>query len=704
MPDGPRGDGAAAARQFDAALMSAGFKLSRDAMTALSGLSEKTVLDMASLTLPIVREMVGDHVHHNVYFKDFPHNVPDTMEFWLGLLKQALFDPVAESAAKEPLSEGVLNLLALPGYGTYQHSYEEMLAAHDELIPAAGDRVTVLGLGDDLVKEGERLYLRLAGSSTPLREDELEALRELAEYYVEGPHPEQIPVRENRAVINTVRLMLDEEPLVDTVTDVLRLACSLSDGDVSLAEPTRFMSLPRSVRRSLLAALDRVVRTDRGKLGDVPAYRERWKRLGERLHPHEYPQWTGAAEVFAVARGEKRAPSIAAKIEARFAAGDVVGAARVAKTSPGMLFRAVDRLLREASPEEQDAVLDEVESVVDRVSGRVLLSTREYLLNRPNKAGKVRLFTNRLGRGVAVPDERPPLAPPAKARLTAMLNKEIRRRLPSVGHLVIDPDMLDVALPLSGKASGTGFGVLPRGSLSPVNDGDVLRFFIYWHQRELRTDFDLSTLLLDKDYRVVDHMSFSNLRVIGGVHSGDITEAPTGASEFIDLSLDRVKAHYIVPQVDIYTGEGFNEVKESFFGFMVRGRKQKGRPFEPRTVRMKSDLRGPGRIALPIVFMRGHEGGWRAKWLHLHLTGSLNFNRVETNQATTAALVRGLTERQYLTVDYLKNLIDAEETTLWDGKSVPDGPVTFIGFAPPEGLHPDSWVLTPENLADLIPE
>src|SRR5690606_8734533 len=118
-------------------------------------------------------------------------------------------------------------------------------------IPAAGDRVTVLGLGDDLVKEGERLYLRLAGSSTPLREDELEALRELAEYYVEGPHPEQIPVRENRAVINTVRLMLDEEPLVDTVTDVLRLACSLSDGDVSLAEPARFMSLPRSVRRSL---------------------------------------------------------------------------------------------------------------------------------------------------------------------------------------------------------------------------------------------------------------------------------------------------------------------------------------------------------------------------------------------------------------------------------------------------------------------
>ena len=86
------------------------------------------------------------------------------------------------------------------------------------------------------------------------------------------------------------------------------------------------------------------------------------------------------------------------------------------------------------------------------------------------------------------------------------------------------------------------------------------------------------------------------------MHSGDITEAPEGASEFIEIDLSTVAARYIVPQVNVYAGEGFEEVAESFFGFMERDGEQQGRPYEPRTVRMKSDLRGAGRIALPLVF------------------------------------------------------------------------------------------------------
>jgi hypothetical protein len=41
---------------------------------------------------------------------------------------------------------------------------------------------------------------------------------------------------------------------------------------------------------------------------------------------------------------------------------------------------------------------------------------------------------------------------------------------------------------------------------------------------------------------------------------------------------------------------------------------------------------------------------------------------------------------------------------VWDGGTVPSDPVTFIGMERPEGLHPDSRVITPENLRDLIPE
>lgn len=244
-PAGPAGAGDVAARQFDAALMSVGFKLSAELMKQLSGLSEGTVVDTAVRTLGTVRELVGDHVRHNVYFKDFPANVPDTIDFWWSCIAKALADDSTRDRTLAQLRTGTVNLLTLPSYGRYQHTYAEMLDAHEELIAAAGDRVTVLHLGGRVDEEVTALYLALAGSSTPLGEDGLRDLETLAGACVNGPQPEAIPVRENRAIINQARLYEGAAPLVDTVTDVLRLACALSGGDVTLAEPTRFRGLPR---------------------------------------------------------------------------------------------------------------------------------------------------------------------------------------------------------------------------------------------------------------------------------------------------------------------------------------------------------------------------------------------------------------------------------------------------------------------------
>ncbi|GGV01319.1 hypothetical protein GCM10010182_18510 [Actinomadura cremea] len=698
VPDGPAGAGGTAARRFDAALMSAGFKLSGELLGALSGLAEDAVVDLAARVLPVVREMVGDHVRHNVYFRDFPAGVPDTLDFWASCLLDALADPDADVE----IIDGEINLLSLPKYGRYLHSYEEMLAAHDELIAGAGDRLTVLHAGRGLAAEADRLFLALAGSVTPLTEEEREALRELAAHCTTVA-PDAIPVRENRALVNQVRVAAGGDLLLDTVTDVLRLACALSLGDVTLVEPTEFL-LTRRERRALLAGLDAVVRGNPAKLGDVAAHRERWKRLGERLHPHEYPRWPHAQDVFAVARGEKKAPSFAGRVEALLGEGDVAGAAVLAANAPGVLFRSLDRLLRTA-PEASGAVLDAAESVAGQVSGRVLLSVREHLLNRTKKVKRkegTRVIAGRTGRGVVVPDVRPPLDPDAFRRLKDLLDAEVRSRLPAPGHLVVDPAVLDVALPLSGKATADGLGVLPRGSRSPI-EGELLRFFIHWKQRQRSTDFDLSALLLDKDYGDPQWLSYTSLRKVGGEHSGDITNAPDGASEFINLSLGNVKAKFIFPQVNVYSGEGFDEVEESFFGFMLRDGDQGGRPFEPATVRMKSDLRGPSRIALPLAFVRGKDGDWHAKWMHLYVRGGLAYNRVEGNRATATALARAVIERRYLTVRHLVDLMAPEALTVLDGVPLPDGPVTFVGLDRPEGLHADSTVFTLKNLRDLIP-
>ncbi|MFB4263324.1 hypothetical protein [Nonomuraea sp. GTA35] len=678
-----QGWGEAAARQLDAALLSAGFKCSAALLERLATLRGETVLDLGVRVLSAVRELVGDHVRHNAYFIGFPRGVPDTMEFWAGLLRERLLDPAA-TARVQPAT---LNLLALPGYGRYQHSYADLLAAHAELIPLAGDRVTVLDLGGSLESEARELFFSMAGSQVPLPAEDLAALRALAAFCPD--EPEHIPVRENRAVVNEQRLATGRPLLVDTVTDVLRLACGASGGDVTLAAPTRFRSFRRAERRALLQALDAVASPAR--LGDMPRHREQWKRLGERLHPHEHPRFPRAAQVFEVARGARRARGFDSRLESSLAEGRTGEALDLLSQAPGALLRRLDHLLRTAP--DPSAVLDAAEQAAAGVSGRVLLSLREHLHNRLGPvAGRV--FANRHGRAWTTPDARTPIEESVLSRAVAVLDEEIARRLPDPGHLIVDPDVLDVALPLSGKAVAPGLGMLPRGSLSAV-DGELLRFFVHWRQAERRTDYDLSALMLDASFGDPEHVSWTSYRNAFATYSGDLTDATDGASEFIDIRLPRATKPIIIPQVHVYAGEPFDEAAEAFFGFMTRDAGQQGRPFEPRTVRMKSDLRGAGRVALPLAFLRGEDGAWQAKWLHLYLKGRPGFNQVEGNRVTTSLLVRSIVERDHLRVRYLADLLGRRGRA---GEHT-----TYIGLRAPADLPEGARVYTPATLHELIP-
>lgn len=74
--------------------------------------------------------------------------MPSTLEFWAELVERALAVGIAggsgvyvEIGDGERVEAG--SLLSLPGYGAVQHTYEDMLAAHEALAASAGDRVTV---------------------------------------------------------------------------------------------------------------------------------------------------------------------------------------------------------------------------------------------------------------------------------------------------------------------------------------------------------------------------------------------------------------------------------------------------------------------------------------------------------------------------------------------------------------------------------
>ena len=734
LPESIPGDGSAVARQLDAALLSAGFKLSRDLLADLSGRDAGQVLGVGAEVLRAARRIAGDHVQHNPYFRDFPFNVPATLEFWAELLERALVAGAPVEGVRVRTAGGeeflAVNLLSLPGYGTVQHAYEDMLAAHEALAAAAGDRITVLHRGGTPREETEALYLDLAGSAVPLAGEDLALLEILARECVAGPRPERIPVRENRAVLNRValeKLEKLEQPengytlLADTVTDVLRLAAAVSGGDPTLAEVTRFRSFSRRERRVLMASLDQVVLGSPAKLADVGQYAERWKRLGERLHPHEHTAFPHAQRVFAVARGEERAPSLASQAERRFRSGETAQAARLLSRAPGMFFRSLDRLLRNAAPADCAVIMDLAVREASGVSGRVLLSAREHFQNRgkADGAGLPRVFANRSGRAWVSAESRAGIDPGMRRDILAVLDQAVAVRLPEGGRVIADPAMLGVALPLSGKPAAPGLGLMPRGSVSDVvpGDQDVLSFFVHWRQESRRTDYDLSALMVDGDWSRSDFVSWQGHHSGDGAvtYSGDITDAPDGATEFISADLARMSMPIVIPQVHIYSGEGFDKAAEAFFGYMLRGSAQRGEPFEAATVRMKSDLRGTGRVALPLAFIRGEDGRWRAKWLHFYLKGRPSMNVVQGHKVTTGLLTRAVIERDYLRAGYLAGLMASRGP---DGRPViaataddlaaavrdATGPVTYLGLERPECLPEDASAFTPGNLAGLIPD
>src|SRR5690606_38121065 len=97
-----------------------------------------------------------------------------------------------------------------------------------------GTNQKVIHLGGSVQEELTQLYLSLAASNVPLNEDDRLLLSELTK---QGFIPNLIkcPVRENKAIINAA--LIENNKIgyvsVDTLTDVLRLSCQLSGGDVT---------------------------------------------------------------------------------------------------------------------------------------------------------------------------------------------------------------------------------------------------------------------------------------------------------------------------------------------------------------------------------------------------------------------------------------------------------------------------------------
>ncbi|KRA39032.1 hypothetical protein ASD81_10765 [Nocardioides sp. Root614] len=650
-----------------------GFALSRPVIDNWSAADPADVIRVGTQLSAVARELVGDHVAHTAMYPNFPAQVmaASDAELYLnaflhyyGDLIGARIMPVYQAAPRRHRRDPQI-LMRPVG-----------LAADDEITALASS------------------LMAANGGLSPTDRDDLRVLARWNAQRFASAVPESFVNRENRATVTA--LLLDTgRPEADrllqemsTATDVLRLAAGLSGGDVSLAEQTKFVSFSRKIRRDLLALLE----SANDPLDDMLRRTEEFKRLGERLHPGEHRiRFPNAARAFDVIRQGLDHETFNSRIETLILSGDSVAATRLLSTRPGILARRLDELVR-LRAEHAALVITEFESVASDVATRVLLQARAHFASRGT--GRLRAFfpKGNISRVRTVPDQLPSISEESRARIVAVLDAALVKRfvaLPPLGKVYIDPAMALYAVPLSARSASRSLRTAGRGSHLPLPDAEVLRFFIWWQDQSTdneraRVDLDLSAVLYDETFAKTAQIAYYNLRGSGCTHSGDITSAPQGASEFIDIErakLQRNGYRYVVMVVTSYTEQPFNELPGCFAGVMGRGEPQSGEIYDPATVLDRWDLSGDKRIAVPLIIdLQSNELIWTDLTFSNHLQ---SVNAVANNNSSLASVVEAMVEFQPPTVQDLlvahaqargklvTNRVDADFVVALDGDLSP---------------------------------
>lgn len=600
-----------------------GFVLSERLGEQLRSLSAEQLAQFLRSLLRDLRATTGAHRTHEPLYPGFPQQV-------LGL------------------SEAQLYLNAISHYLTLRRLPPDE-NVRPPLLHGKSPREVDLGTLEDF----ESVFPRLVSSRTALSPQDKEDVAWFVQQYRDDIFrliPAAIPFKENLAVLGAQLLRhvpgdRTENLLhahVKTATDVLRLAVALADGDVSLAKPTKFITLKRAQRKLLLGLVER----SGEPAEDMRRWAERWKRLGEVLHPGDFAErfpktWTG----FAVLREGLPLQSFNGEVEARLRAGQIDAAGVTLQRRPGEYARRLDHLLRKA--DSPQPTLDGFTQVAERVSTPVLLQVLSHFRQRSRHQALRAFFPKGdVAKVYAIADARAPLPASAADRVVEACEQALVTRfanLPPLGRCYLDPGLNAYLVPLSQRSASRSLRTLVRGSRLALPDTPVVRLFLWWMNGRGRADIDLSAVLYGTGFNYLDTLAYYNLKNYGGHHSGDIVNAPKGAAEFIDLDLARLRemqVRFVVMVLNSYTEQPYCDLPECFAGWMERQAANTGEVFEPRTVVDRIDVASDSSMCLPLILDLQDQ---QVVWADIALRGTPRWNNVRNNLSGISLMLRALT-------------------------------------------------------------
>ncbi|RUS47045.1 TerD family protein [Cohnella sp. AR92] len=609
-----------------------GYQFSLRLMREISHLSAEAFGAFYNGLIADLKTMIGAHVEYRPMYPDFPAQVMQESDADLYL--NALYHyftldlPDYEAGSRPPLTDESLPLKVIE-LGTRA----EFHVLIRQLIEAKGS-----------ISETDKVDIDTAIGCA--------GAEEIAEIL-----PSEIPFKENAAFVAGSlwkHRKADSSVIgryVKTATDVLRLAVAWSGGDTSLAETTRFVKFARPERKLLLSLLEQSYLMKE----DMLRYKHRWIRLGEILHPSEYKhRFLRCREAFDILRNNKPFFTYNSSVELAFQSNQVWTLIDLLTQRPGEFARRLDQLTR--STELAEYVVLAFGEVVNQVSTPVLLQVKSHFTHR-QEPQKLRTFfpKGNVAKAYAIPHSLSEIPEEVCQAIVDVCEQELVRRfslLSPLGKTFIDPRLKPYLVPFSQRSASKALRTIVRGSRVPIPEGDTIRFFNWWREGIVdgrptgRVDIDLSAVLYDRDWRYVEHISYTNLRSSKylAMHSGDIVTAPNGACEFIDLHIPSIVEYggrYVVAALQSFTEQPYCDLPECFAGWMMRRKPGSGEIFEPSAVVDKIDVTANTQIAIPVILDLVKR---TVIWTDLALTRHPDYhNNVEGNLRGMALMGQAMT-------------------------------------------------------------
>lgn len=395
---------------------------------------------------------------------------------------------------------------------------------------------------------------------------------------------------------------------VSTATDVLRFVTAISNGDVSLGKNTKFKNIPRPLRKFILSKLESMNQNNVGE--DMMRHRQKWIRLGEKLHPREYTsQFPKTAKCFSEIRNGG-CVTYNSTIEFNLTLGNMEAVIAQCSNRPGDFARRLNQLISKSK--NPQTVIDAFSKVASSVSTPVLWQLYGYFCGRNAICSyKNRIFLPKKS-SIAITTENTltPFSEDITTRVIVAINDALynayKEKTEVKGKKVfIDPICANLLIPSGNRSVSTALRQVGRGSRFDLKKSTV-RLFMYWKDiKNSRVDLDLSAVTFDADWNFLGHCSWTNLRGSRSsyYHSGDITSAPNGASEFIDINLDNLdkNVRYVVCNVNSFTGQKMNQLEVGFMGWMERSNVNSGEIYEPTSVEGRCDLTADASSSSPLI-------------------------------------------------------------------------------------------------------